>query len=92
MLRQALPALRDDYRALAAYRPSPGARVGVPLTVLVGRGDPKAGPEHAMDWQPHTDANFEFRAFPGGHFFPFQEPGNVALHQFLHTFTRRDFI
>ncbi|MEE1805531.1 thioesterase II family protein [Streptomyces sp. BE133] len=68
-LRSALPALRDDYRALAAYRPAPGARVGVPLTVLVGREDPKAGPEHAADWQPHTDAAFDFRVFPGGHFF-----------------------
>ncbi|MEU1014588.1 alpha/beta fold hydrolase [Streptomyces sp. NPDC005898] len=68
-LRQALPALRDDYRALAAYRCPPGARVGVPLTVLVGREDPKAGPEHAVDWQPHTRAAFAFRAFPGAHFF-----------------------
>ncbi|MGC9440544.1 thioesterase II family protein [Streptomyces sp. WG5] len=68
-LRQALPALRDDYRALAAYRPAPGARVTVPLTVLVGREDPKAGPEHAVDWQPHTGADFAFRVFPGGHFF-----------------------
>ncbi|MFD7552404.1 thioesterase II family protein [Streptomyces sp. NPDC059578] len=68
-LRQALPALRDDYRALAAYRPSPGARVKVPLTVLVGREDPKAGPEHAAHWRSHTDAAFELRVFPGGHFF-----------------------
>ncbi|MFE9664866.1 alpha/beta fold hydrolase [Streptomyces sp. NPDC005955] len=68
-LQQALPALRDDYRALAAYRPSPGARVKVPLTVLVGREDPKAGPEHAAHWRPHTDAAFEFRVLPGGHFF-----------------------
>ncbi|MFC8571765.1 thioesterase II family protein [Streptomyces sp. NPDC057245] len=68
-LGQALPALRDDYRALAAYRPSPGARVRVPLTVLVGRGDPKAGPDHAADWQPYTDAAFASKIFPGGHFF-----------------------
>ncbi|MFG2720669.1 thioesterase II family protein [Streptomyces sp. NPDC048416] len=68
-LRQALPALRDDYRAMAAYRPSPGARVSVPLTVLVGREDPKAGPEHAAQWRPHTDAAFDVGVFPGGHFF-----------------------
>lgn len=68
-LRSALPALRDDYRALAGYRSPPGARVRAPLTVLVGRDDPRAGPEHTPGWQRHTDAAFDFRVFPGGHFF-----------------------
>ncbi|GAA2712183.1 MULTISPECIES: alpha/beta fold hydrolase [Streptomyces] len=69
-LRMNLPALRDDYRALAAYACAPGAATGVPLTALVGREDPTTGPDDAARWRAHTTAAFGgVHVFPGGHFY-----------------------
>ncbi|MER7756576.1 alpha/beta fold hydrolase [Kitasatospora sp. NPDC097643] len=68
-LAAAVAALRADYRVLADYRPAPGARAELPVTVLMGSADPTAGPEHAADWRQFSGGAFDVRVFPGGHFF-----------------------
>ncbi|MEW2623449.1 alpha/beta fold hydrolase [Streptomyces sp. NPDC048106] len=69
LLGMVLPALRSDYRAVARYRQGEDARIGAPLVVLTGDGDPHTSPEEAGAWRAHTTGPFEVHTFPGGHFY-----------------------
>jgi surfactin synthase thioesterase subunit len=69
MIRAALPALRSDYRAAETYRWAPGPPLSCPITVFAGDADPKATLDEARAWREHTTGSFDFRVFPGGHFF-----------------------
>ncbi|MEU6807473.1 alpha/beta fold hydrolase [Streptomyces sp. NPDC046831] len=64
-----LPALRNDYRAVARYRPAVGTAVDVPVLCLTGEADPQVTVEEAAAWKAHTSSDFLLRTFPGGHFF-----------------------
>ncbi|MGV9251179.1 thioesterase II family protein [Streptomyces sp. NPDC003697] len=64
-----LPALRNDYRAVARYRPAVDTAVGVPVLCLTGERDPQVTVEEAAAWKGHTSSDFQLRTFPGGHFF-----------------------
>jgi surfactin synthase thioesterase subunit len=78
MLELILPPLRADYRALVRYRPEE-ARVAVPVTVLIGKSDPRTAPELAARWQEKTTAGpIEQHAFPGGHFYLHDHPREIA--------------
>lgn len=69
LLRLFLPALRADYTAVRNYRAAPGARVRCPVVAMLGDADPQVTVEEARAWAGHTDAGFELRVFPGGHFY-----------------------
>ncbi|NUS17299.1 MAG: thioesterase [Streptomyces sp.] len=69
LLRLALPVLRNDYRAVAAYRCPPGPVLSCPVTVLTGDSDPKVTEEEAMAWKDHTAGDFEVLTYRGGHFY-----------------------
>lgn len=69
MIRAALPALRSDYRAAETYLWAPGPPLSCPITVFAGDADPKATLDEARAWREHTTGSFDFRVFPGGHFF-----------------------
>ncbi|MFE9674358.1 thioesterase II family protein [Streptomyces sp. NPDC006259] len=64
-----LPSLRNDYGAVARYRPSGEAVLDAPLLCLTGEQDPRVSPEEAAAWKTHTSAEFRLESFPGGHFF-----------------------
>jgi surfactin synthase thioesterase subunit len=78
MLRLILPAIRADYRALAAYAPENGARVAAPITALVGDADPVTTVEDAGAWADFTTSGFDLRVHPGGHFFLAERQATVA--------------
>jgi surfactin synthase thioesterase subunit len=61
------PALRADYELLAGYRYADEPPLAVPVTVLVGDRDPVLLPADVQAWRRHTDAAFEVRTVPGGH-------------------------
>lgn len=63
------PSVRADYRAIQSYEYRQGAVLNCPLSVLVGRSDPRVSLTDARAWQPFTDNGFRFRVFPGGHFY-----------------------
>lgn len=69
LLRVVLPAVRSDYRAVETYGCAPGAKVGCPITVLVGDADPKVTLDEVEAWREHTEAEADVRVFSGGHFF-----------------------
>lgn len=64
-----LPVLRNDLRAVQAYRYRPGPPLRCPLTVLTGDADPWVTPDEARAWRGHTAGPFESHTFPGGHFY-----------------------
>ncbi|MET9978959.1 thioesterase II family protein [Streptomyces microflavus] len=78
MVEMALPALRADYRALAAYSWRGGDPLDVPVTVLNGRDDPVVTAEDAARWAEHTSSTFEVKEFPGNHFYLDQQAAEVA--------------
>lgn len=69
LLRMAMPAIRNDYRAIETYTCDPDRRVSAPIVVLTGTDDPKTTLEEANVWKQHTDGGFRLREFTGGHFF-----------------------
>lgn len=69
LIRMALPAIRNDYRAIETYRGRPGATVSCPVHALVGDDDPKATVDEVDAWRDHTTGGFELHLFPGGHFY-----------------------
>lgn len=73
-----LPAVRADYRAVAGYRPLPGASVGCPLTVLAGTDDPIVPLDNSAAWHAHTDTGSVLHTFDGGHFYLDQHIPAVA--------------
>ncbi|MEV7195513.1 alpha/beta fold hydrolase [Streptomyces sp. NPDC093510] len=75
IMRMALPAIRNDYRAIETYRPEPGARVDCPLTVLVGDDDPTTTVAEAAAWSEHTTSGCDLRVFAGGGHFYLADPG-----------------
>jgi surfactin synthase thioesterase subunit len=74
LLRAALPAIRNDYRAAETYEYTPGPRLSCPVTVFTGDADPKTTVDEARAWEEHTTGPFDLQVFPGGHFF-------LAQHQ-----------
>ncbi|MFI8192530.1 thioesterase II family protein [Streptomyces sp. NPDC085946] len=73
-----LPALRNDYGAVARYRPAERTVLDLPVLCLVGEQDPRATPEDAAVWKEHTSSDFALRTFPGGHFFLTEHRETVA--------------
>ncbi|MFJ4948511.1 thioesterase II family protein [Streptomyces sp. NPDC088760] len=69
LLELALPVLRADYRALAAYRRPPGEPLDTPVTALTGDTDPVVAPAEVARWREFTRSGCEVRVFPGGHFY-----------------------
>lgn len=70
-----LPALRSDYRAVAAYRDVPGRAVSCPVHALIGDDDARVTTEEAKAWAEHTTGPFDLRVYPGGHFYLVEQSG-----------------
>lgn len=73
-----LPAVRNDYRLIETYEARPDGVLDCPITVFVGRDDPELTVKEAVGWQRWTDGAFEVKAFPGGHFYLADRPGEVV--------------
>lgn len=82
LVRMILPAVRADYRALAAYSESWSESawqpVTCPIVVLVGDGDPVVPVADALVWEEFTTGGFESEVFPGGHFYLSRHQERVA--------------
>jgi pyochelin biosynthesis protein PchC len=69
LLRALLPVIRSDYRLIETYRPLPGRRLDVPVTVLYADDDPEVDGAEAQAWREVTDGPCDFGVFTGGHFY-----------------------
>lgn len=77
LVGMALPAIRNDYTAIETYRHRSGRRLGCPIHAMVGDSDPMASLDEVRAWRDHTDAGFDLRVFPGGHFYLDRQVGAV---------------
>ncbi len=75
LLRIFLPVLRADLRSVELYQHAAAQPLPCPLTVLHGLDDASTSLAQAAAWRAHSTGPFRLEAMPGGHFFPFQNPG-----------------
>lgn len=73
-----LPVLREDFRALVAYRHREGPPLPCPITALRGAADPYLDDEGLAAWATLTEAQFSSSTVPGGHFFWLRHPDRLA--------------
>ncbi|MGI5378201.1 thioesterase II family protein [Streptomyces sp. CA-251387] len=64
-----MPALRADFRLLAAYRPTRLRRLGIPVTACGGDRDPACPPDDLSSWSDVTTKGLDIEVFEGGHFY-----------------------
>jgi medium-chain acyl-[acyl-carrier-protein] hydrolase len=69
LLNMLLPALRADITLFETYAYRPGEPLRCPISSYGARKDPRVPPKAILDWRSHTTAGFQFRFFPGDHFF-----------------------
>jgi medium-chain acyl-[acyl-carrier-protein] hydrolase len=74
MLNVMLPTLRADFAVAETHTHRPGPALGCPVTVYGGRSDASTTREELAAWSRHSDADTTVRLFPGGHFFPHDDP------------------
>ena len=88
LLKLFLPALRSDYRALAAYRRPEGGPLSCPIVAMVGDRDHQVPAAQVEAWAAETDAEFELRIYPGGHFYLAEQAAAVtaAIEEDLRRF------
>ena len=72
-----MPAIRNDYRVIETYRWTPGPRINSSILALCGTDDVKATEPEVLAWRDHTNADFDVRFFPGGHFYLNHHAGAV---------------
>jgi medium-chain acyl-[acyl-carrier-protein] hydrolase len=65
-----LPGLRGDFIAYETYQFRPSDPLAIPITIFGGAQDTAVLPECLEGWGQHTEAAFDIKLLPGGHFFP----------------------
>ncbi len=78
LLRLALPAVRNDYRAAAEYTYRPGPPLSCPLTVLTGEEDSHVPYADALAWREMSTGGSAIHSFPGGHFYLIEQAAEVC--------------
>ncbi|MEU5783370.1 thioesterase II family protein [Micromonospora lupini] len=61
------PALRGDYALLADYRAAPAPPLDLPITVVVGAGDPVLREDDLLAWRSFTTGDFALHTLDGDH-------------------------
>lgn len=64
-----LPYVRNDLRMIEDYRRRPGPNPSVPVTAVIGDGDPHVDEGRAREWADATEGPFALKVFEGDHFY-----------------------
>ena len=82
-----MPTLRADFQACETYQYSEEPPLNIPIAVFGGKGDSDVPAETLAAWGEQTTSPLLLRMFPGGHFFPKQDPHLVIrnLMEFVST-------
>jgi medium-chain acyl-[acyl-carrier-protein] hydrolase len=70
------PVLRADFMLHDSFTASP-LRLDCPILACGGRSDRSVAVGDLEAWRDLTDGDFELRLFPGGHFYLWEERGNL---------------
>ena len=73
-----LPIIKNDFRLYEQHVVEPGEPVRMPITVFGGLQDSEDPVPLLEAWRDLTIASFASEAFPGGHFFLFDRPAEIA--------------
>lgn len=82
-----LGPVRNDYRLVETYRREPLPLLDADITTFAGTDDPTVDPSAIRAWQTTTRGRYRSEVFPGGHFFPAENPDmfHAALDRVLHA-------
>jgi medium-chain acyl-[acyl-carrier-protein] hydrolase len=64
-----LPTLRADFELCATYEYRPGPALQCSIIAYGGAQDEEVSPEALAAWGIHTTGTFEYRLFPGSHWY-----------------------
>jgi medium-chain acyl-[acyl-carrier-protein] hydrolase len=76
-MRVLLPTLRADFTMAETYQYVPGPPLAAPVIALGGDEDALASLPGIRAWGEVTTAGAVIRAYPGGHFFPWQHAAAI---------------
>jgi medium-chain acyl-[acyl-carrier-protein] hydrolase len=71
-----MTAIRADFTAYERHRMKHEAPLPMPITTFAGAEDTAVTAASMEEWAVHTNAEFELKMLPGGHFFP---PSSIAM-------------
>ena len=71
------PMIRNDMRAIAAYKHNPVPPLAIPMTVMIGRAD-STTEARVAEWRELTTAGFRLVPYEGGHFFLFDHVDEIC--------------
>jgi surfactin synthase thioesterase subunit len=82
LLHEIVQTVRADLRIAEHYVPGPREPLPIPLYACGGLEDPAVPPEDVEHWRGVAGADFATAFYPGGHFYPYEDPapllGDVA--------------
>lgn len=78
LLEMVLPSIRNDYRAVASYRHTPGPPLDCPVHALTGVSDPRVPVAETRYWAECTEGPFDLEVFSGGHFYLAERHGEFT--------------
>lgn len=83
-----IPLLRADFAVCEAYTYTDDEPLAIPLSAFVGTDDAEVSPEHILPWQMQTNGRFNFKLFPGDHFYLNSDPKALlqTIEQELHPY------
>lgn len=64
-----LPMLRADFTMDETYYDKAGVVLHTPISAFGGEKDGEADESAICEWGKYTDNDFDYRIFPGGHFY-----------------------
>jgi pyochelin biosynthetic protein PchC len=73
-----LPIVRNDYRLVETYAPSPGPALRTGVVSIAAEGDGTVTAAQVEGWRRTTRGPFEHLTFPGGHFYLLERPAELA--------------
>jgi surfactin synthase thioesterase subunit len=75
MLKIFMVAMRADFTAYELHTMANENPLPIPITAFAGTEDSAVTAASMAEWAMHTDAEFDLKMLPGGHFFP---PSSIA--------------
>ncbi|NUL01703.1 thioesterase [Streptomyces lunaelactis] len=78
-----IPTVLADFALWEQHAMTQGPLIDSPITAMVGESDVRAPLETIEGWGDHTDAGFEMRVYPGGHFYLFDAGTDAQVFEFL---------
>lgn len=70
--------LRYDLAVVETYEYVAGPPLRVPVSVFTGEQDPLTTQDQVGEWHKYSTAPVAFHAYPGGHFFLFEQAASIA--------------